>query len=203
MKRFALLVLSFLIIAAFDWLFVSALLANGAEVPSSSSQVLEIPLPQTFAGCWSGIVDRATLSNQASWNPGRLRLCFKRLGLDRWIFTAGEMVQQDADAAHQIHYSQSFRVEGMIGDQLIINQHTTYRRARIFGWPPFAWHDVMVESRITCSPPEPGGTMGVMATLDYYEDGEMEIAGIWTADLTADAGGDADGKGSVAGADGR
>jgi hypothetical protein len=212
MKRVAVLVLTFLMVAIFDWRFIAtadtqtapdsqavaipAPSASSTAAPDEiSSQVLEIPLPKTYAGCWSGNVDHARLSPASSWTPGRFRLCFARLGLDRWTFTGGEMVQNTDNPA--IQYHQSFHVERMQGDQLILSEHTTYRRARIFGWPPFSWHNVTVETGIMCSPPEPGGTMAVEANLEYYEDGRLRITGHWTADLAADAGRVRDGSRSA------
>lgn len=122
MKRGARSLFVLIGIAVSAWQYGAALLANAQEGPSSqavviaplsaqpsatpsalpplppSSQILEIPLPQTFAGCWSAQVDHADKmrSNHwfypdflVRWWPKKYKLCFRRVGSDEWSITYG------------------------------------------------------------------------------------------------------------------
>jgi hypothetical protein len=60
--------------------------------------VLEIPLPETFNGCWYGEVDQTDSQRKlmhdlfplfVTWQPKAYELCFQRRGLNQWQLTYG------------------------------------------------------------------------------------------------------------------
>lgn len=220
MKRFALLVLSFLIIAVFDWLFVSALLASGAEsapvavaqssqwdvpevfpsplspqsTPSpapdeSSSQMLEIPVPETFAGCWSNHPERAMASHYT--------LCFKRFGVSDWRVTAAGLSNAGVSRWSSCRYAYSAALADFGGK---------------YGWSAPNRVDVLYKLNAFCGSNaasaavalicifENDGTLQVEGIPEIQADGKVQKQPWWSVTFYKDAGGDEDGNGSVDGA---
>jgi hypothetical protein len=231
MKRVALmLMLSFLIIAAFDWMFVAALLARGAElapdsqavtIPSlaptaaptaapdeTSSQVLTIPLPETFAGCWSGDVKK--LDSRKSyiwWRPSWLSIwfdktytiCFSKRGLNQWEIGYGAASVDPSRVAMQMEPSHVLEL-GMSGPQSAMIYLTAEIR--------FGSRVETEETHLDCSI-EDDGKMAVRARVDEFPGGnsfasrDEEMSGTWHAEFQPAAGGNGDGNGSVVGAPAR
>jgi hypothetical protein len=223
MKRVALmLMLSFLIIAAFDWMFVAALLARGAElapdsqavtIPSlaptaaptaapdeTSSQVLTIPLPETFAGCWSGKVQRSDFipPRHLSWwarhferppKPPEYKFCLIRLGVDRWQMTA-------ADASLDVAWLRAKDPGVELGSSLTVKSFRD-RTARVV----LHFYLRRGAQEVTCDE-HFGLNIQADSTLDVQ--GRLDCAGrselVFETAFPKMAGGDGDGNGSVVGA---
>ena len=227
MKRFSLLMLSFLIVAVFDWLFVSALLANGAEVApdsqaveipapmiqpasiptvsasqESSSQVMEIPLPQSFGGCWRGDVRRvdSQRSNHwflpnfmIKWWPKPYTLCFTRVGLDSWnIFYGKSKLDRQTGLWIRVVQSAPSTVESasvtLEGTAHITIRSTYAARGRAF----------KVETAALECRPDTGSTLHVVADVQSASlSGYPEPSGTWHKDFqSVVVGGDTHGNGN-------
>ena len=71
-------------------------------IPKDVNQVLEIPIPEQFKGCWVGEVVGLDSNRALSfwppvllWQPKTYELCFTKRGLDMWQFDYAETNVKD------------------------------------------------------------------------------------------------------------
>lgn len=205
MKRIA--VLTFLIVTIFDWrsIAVTAARAQAASdsqavtisVPAResvstptvvmpaepSSQVLEIPLPETFAGCWSGDVSR--LDSRQSydwWRPSwfshwfdkTYTVCFKKRGLNQWsVGFASTAVDPTR-----------FQVTQAKPSRIVAIKMTGSQSAAIDLTADIQFGSMLKteNTRLECSL---GTTqsMAVTGSIDEFRNGREEMSATWHADF--------------------
>ncbi|MGH7778588.1 MAG: hypothetical protein ACREQR_02005 [Candidatus Binataceae bacterium] len=213
MKRLSKLLIALLIVAAFDWKFIAAHDATAQEsgqgvniaVPSAtptpiaalpeSSQVLEIQLPQTFAGCWSGAVTGANrippIPEQLEKRDISYTFCFKRLDSGQWQMTlAGSSLYQGLKLPPGLATIKSnFALEGIEGNTARILFTTS---TSLTGTPIVVGSEMLFR----CTPTGPG-TMRVEEITDYFQKPPRETGAIpqdgFKLDFHKVSGGDADG----------
>ncbi|HVA81390.1 MAG TPA: hypothetical protein VNF29_10745 [Candidatus Binataceae bacterium] len=227
MNRVAILISSLLIIAPFHWISVAAVPANAAGVapdyqavtipapapsahPSAaptaasdetSTQVLTIPLPETFAGCWSGDVRHLDSRHSYKWwwpswslywFDKTYTVCFNRRGLNEWnVGFASTAVDPTRDATlFQVTQTKPSRVLAirMTGPQSAAIDLTADIR---FG-PGIKTENTHLECSLGSA-----RSMAVTGSMEEFRNGSEGMSATWHAEFQPVAGGDADGSGSV------
>jgi hypothetical protein len=173
----------------------AALLSNQVQTQSAptsndrpaaadaGNQVLEIPLPERFRGCWRGV---AVLDSQqqiskrwpaVKFSPKDYKLCFVERGLGEWQFTYGES-HVDAENSNGVEQEQSVEF-------LRIDGSTAVLQARlVLGSRPTGKYTTIENTTLRCELADgPGASMRVGGDIVADVDGEPWRAATWHADF--------------------
>jgi hypothetical protein len=147
-----------------------------------SSQVLEIPLPETFAGCWSGDVSK--LDSRQSydwWRPSwfshwfdkTYMVCFKKRGLNQWSVGFASTAVTQANPSRVV----AIRMTGSQSAAIDLTADIRFGSAL-----------KTENTRLECSLGA-AQTMAVTGSIDEFRNGSEEMSATWHADFQPVAGG--------------
>jgi hypothetical protein len=156
-------------------------------VPPSGSQTLEIPLPETFHGCWNGTVEQTDSRKSFSWRPIWLvpwkpknyKFCFIRRGLNQWVLTYAETslgknvlrIKQESSTVRFL------RMDG--ASTVLLDVYTNYT-----GNPHSQVWRFSVEELAHLRCTIDGALLHIQANLFAWRDGSPSMEATWHTALT-------------------
>lgn len=153
----------------------------------NGSQVLEIPLPEKFRGCWVGQVAVLDSERQFSsrwpavkWSPKRYQVCFVERGLGLWQFTYGES-HVDSENSNGFERAQSVKFIRIEGSTAVL------RATLVLGSRPSGKYVTHEETTLRCELADGSGGMGVTGDMVADVDGEPWREATWHADFASDS----------------
>ena len=155
---------------------------GGEATPSAQppiapgSQLLEIPVPEVFRGCWQGTVttldSRTRLSSWlplSVWLPKSYKMCFVKRGADRWQLTYSSS-RADTGSLPVVQWAQALRVIRIAGPDLLYVE----AKLRLIDGSIIKDETSTIRLRI-----EAGGTMHAEAAVIIDWDGSPWMAVTW------------------------
>jgi hypothetical protein len=150
----------------------------------AGNQVLEIPLPERFRGCWRGV---AVLDSQqqisdrwpaVTFSPKDYKLCFVERGLGEWEFTYGES-HIDAMNNNGVEREESVEFLRIEGSAAVL------QATLVLGSRPTGKYTTIENTTLRCElATGPGALMRVAGDVVADVDGEPWRTATWHADFT-------------------
>ncbi|MGC2493276.1 hypothetical protein [Candidatus Binatus sp.] len=150
----------------------------------AGNQVLEIPLPERFSGCWRGVAVLDSLRElnglwpSVKWSPKTYRVCFVERGLGEWQFTFGEN-HIDPENSNSDEREQSINFLRMEGSAAVLEARL------VLGSRPTGRYTTHEDTTLRCelSDSPAASSLRVSGDVLVDVDGEPWRAATWHADF--------------------
>jgi hypothetical protein len=157
--------------------------STSRQPDGAGNQVLEIPLPEKFLGCWQGVAvldSQRQLSGRwpaVSWSPKNYRVCFVEHGLGTWQFTYGEN-HVDAEKGNGVEREESVQFVRIEGSTAVL------RAQLVLGSRPTGKYTTIENTTLRCELADgPGASLRVGGDVVADVDGQPWRAATWHADF--------------------
>ena len=160
------------------------------QTGDQSDSTLELPLPQTFSGCWQGVVshvdsmERFRSNETIEWMPKKYRICYEKTagGPFRPTFSEAGILHADTQVSNVKSILRVISTDGRASANLRGLLHFDEVPMTLFGFSSSTAHvDELTNMNCTIQ----GGVMHVEARLYGQWNGQPWVMVTWHADFTS------------------